>query len=208
MARGARGEHTEQRKNDMKSLILIGGGGHCKSCIDVIETEGKYTIAGILDSIKQADDRVLGYPVLGNDSMLEELALKGHAFLITIGHIKTPAPRIALYNRIEAMGAEMPVIVSPRAHVSKHAKVGKGSIIMHFSLINAAAEIGHNCIINSRALVEHDAVIGNHCHVSTGTLINGGAKVGDFSFVGSGAVLREGITLTENSFVKANSLVK
>jgi sugar O-acyltransferase (sialic acid O-acetyltransferase NeuD family) len=192
----------------MKSLILIGGGEHCKSCIDVIEAEGKYTIAGILDLIKPIGYRVLGYPVLGNDTMLEEFASKGHAFLITIGQIKTPAPRIALFNRIEACGAEMPVIVSPLAHVSKHAKLGKGSIIMHFALVNAAAEIGHNCIINSRALIEHDAVIGNHCHISTGALINGGAKVGDYSFVGSGAVFREAITLPENSFVKANSLVK
>ncbi|MFN5319598.1 MAG: NeuD/PglB/VioB family sugar acetyltransferase [Bacteroidia bacterium] len=192
----------------MKSLILIGGGGHCKSCIDVIESEGTYTIAGILDSIKPIGERVLGYPILGKDTMLEELAAKGHAFFITIGQIKTPAPRIALYNRIEACGAEMPVIISPLAHVSKHAKVGKGSIIMHYALVNAAAEIGHNCIINSRALVEHDALIGNHCHISTGALINGGAKVGDFSFIGSGAVFREGISLPENSFIKANSLVK
>lgn len=192
----------------MKSLILIGGGGHCKSCIDVIEAEGTYSIVGILDSIKPTGDRVLGYPVLGTDVMLEELAAKGHAFLITIGQIKTSAPRIALYNRIEACGAEMPVIISPLARVSKHANVGKGSIIMHFALVNAAAEIGNNCIINSRALVEHDAIIGNHCHISTGALINGGAKLGDFSFVGSGAVFREAISLPENSFVKANSLVK
>jgi hypothetical protein len=31
----------------MRDLILIGGGGHCKSCIDVIELETKYAIAGI-----------------------------------------------------------------------------------------------------------------------------------------------------------------
>lgn len=30
-------------------IILIGGGGHCKACIDVIETERKYRIAGIID---------------------------------------------------------------------------------------------------------------------------------------------------------------
>ena len=33
----------------MQKLILLGGGGHCKSCIDVIEQESKYTIEGILD---------------------------------------------------------------------------------------------------------------------------------------------------------------
>ena len=38
----------------MKSLkpdiILIGGGGHCVSVIDVIENENKFKIKGILDS--------------------------------------------------------------------------------------------------------------------------------------------------------------
>ena len=32
----------------MKPLILIGGGGHCKSVIDVVESAG-YTILGIMD---------------------------------------------------------------------------------------------------------------------------------------------------------------
>ena len=37
----------EEKKKD--KIILIGGGGHCKSCIDVIEQEGRFTIAGIVD---------------------------------------------------------------------------------------------------------------------------------------------------------------
>ena len=30
-----------------KKIILIGGGGHCKSCIDVIEGENKFEIANL-----------------------------------------------------------------------------------------------------------------------------------------------------------------
>lgn len=33
---------------NVRPLILIGGGGHCKAVIDVAETAG-YTILGILD---------------------------------------------------------------------------------------------------------------------------------------------------------------
>ena len=33
----------------MKEIILIGGGGHCKSVIDVIELEGQFLIGGIVD---------------------------------------------------------------------------------------------------------------------------------------------------------------
>ena len=38
-----------------EKLILIGGGGHCKSCIDVIEQENKYEIAGIVDLKENID---------------------------------------------------------------------------------------------------------------------------------------------------------
>ncbi len=37
----------------------MGGGGHCKSCIDVIEQEGKYKIAGIVDA-KESDTIYFG----------------------------------------------------------------------------------------------------------------------------------------------------
>ena len=33
----------------MKKIILIGGGGHALSCIDVIESEKKFKIVGIVD---------------------------------------------------------------------------------------------------------------------------------------------------------------
>ena len=33
----------------MKSIVLIGGGGHCRSCIDVVEEEDKHRIVGIVD---------------------------------------------------------------------------------------------------------------------------------------------------------------
>ena len=36
--------------NPNPNLLLLGGGGHCKSCIEVIEAEANFTIAGILDA--------------------------------------------------------------------------------------------------------------------------------------------------------------
>ena len=34
----------------MKEILLIGGGGHCKSVIDVIEHEGEFQIIGIIET--------------------------------------------------------------------------------------------------------------------------------------------------------------
>jgi sugar O-acyltransferase (sialic acid O-acetyltransferase NeuD family) len=191
-----------------EQLLLIGGGGHCKACIDVIEQEGRFDIAGILDLPAKVGQHVLGYPVIGTDADLPGLSKSYSAFFITLGQIKTPQRRMDITNILKTFDAALPTIVSPLAYVSKHAKIGEGTIIMHHAIVNAGATIGRNCIINTKALIEHDAHIGNHCHMSTGAIINGGVSVGEGTFVGSGAVIKENIIIESYSFIKATSIVK
>lgn len=182
------------------TLILIGGGGHCRSCIDVVEQEGRYAIAGILDKAELVGSRVFDYPVIGTDEDIARLSAN-HSFLVTVGQIKSPATRFALYTQLKKTGAEIATIVSPRAYLSAHARIGEGSIVMHGATVNAGAFIGNNCIINSHALVEHDAVIHDHCHIATGAIINGGVVVHEQTFIGSRVMTREYITIGAKSFV-------
>jgi sugar O-acyltransferase (sialic acid O-acetyltransferase NeuD family) len=189
-------------------IILIGGGGHCKSCIDVIETQGKHSIAGIIDVKENIGKNVMGYDIIGSDDDLAEISKRNKNFLITIGQIRTVQRRIEIFENLEKLHLNMPIIISPFAYVSKHAVIGKGTIVMHHALINSGSVIGSNCIINNKALVEHDAEIADHCHISTACVINGGVKVGKGSFVGSAAVTKEYVSIPEYSFIKANSIYK
>ncbi|MGV1099873.1 acetyltransferase [Thiovibrio sp. JS02] len=183
-----------------EALILIGGGGHCKSCIDVVEQEGRYAIAGILDKPELAGKRIFGYPFIGTDEDIAALAADHH-FLVTVGQIKSPAIRLAIFQRLKEAGAKLASIVSPRAYLSAHARLGEGSIVMHGATVNAAASIGDNCIINSHALIEHDAIVHDHCHIATGAIINGGVVIGEQTFIGSRAMTREYIAIGAKSFV-------
>jgi len=191
-----------------EEIILIGGGGHCKSCVDVIEQAGIFQISGIVDVPGKLHQKILGYEIIAADDDLPRLVNEYKNFLITMGQIKSPERRIRLYNILKDLGAKLPVIISPLAYVSKHAEIGDGTIIMHHALINAGAKIGENCIINTKALVEHDAIIEDHCHISTGAIVNGGTLIRTGTFLGSNAVTKEYITIKENSFIKANTLVK
>lgn len=188
-------------------IILVGGGGHCRSCIDVIEQEGKYSIVGIVDLPEKISQSVMGYPVIGTDGDLPELIKSCPNVLVTVGHIKSPARRIALFEYLKSLGATFPVIKSPTSYVSPHSSIAEGTIVMHHALINASARVGRNCIINTKALVEHDAVIEDHCHISTGAIINGGVVVGRESFIGSGSVTKEYIKISPKTFLQANSFV-
>ena len=192
----------------MNEIILIGGGGHCKSVIDVIEQEKKFKIAGIVE--QQSDllgSKILGYNVIGNDTDLKNLVKKYKYALITVGQIKSPSLRVKLFKLAIKVGFKLPLIISPNAYVSKHSKIGNGTIVMHNAIINADTSIGDNCIINSKALIEHDCLIFNHCHISTNVTVNGGVKVKSKCFIGSNSTTKNNIVINENSFIKANTLV-
>lgn len=184
-----------------EKIILVGGGGHCKSCIDVIEQQGTYEIVGIVDLPEKLHEKILGYEIIGTDEDLPRLAKEFLFFLITLGQIRTAAKRVQLFNSLQEMGSQFPTIVSPLAYVSPHAQIGAGTVVMHHALVNAGARIGANCIINTKALVEHDAVIEDHCHIATAAVINGGVKVGVGTFFGSNALSREYIKIGNNCVI-------
>ena len=190
----------------MEKILLIGGGGHCKSVIDVIEQEDKYTIAGIIDKKELLGQKVLNYEVIGCDDDLEKLFEKYKYAIVTVGQIKSNNLRVKLFNKIKNIGYKLPIIKSPLAYISKHSFIEEGTIIMHQALVNTDAKIGKNCIINTKALVEHDATIGNHCHISTASVINGGVVVKENSFIGSNATTKEYVTI--DGFIKAGDLQK
>lgn len=190
-----------------RPLILIGGGGHCKSVIEVAESAG-YEIKGILDMPDEVGKEVLpGHKVIGTDDEIPQY-VEECDFIITVGFIKNPALRIKLYNKVKAAGGRLATIIASTAHVSKYAELGEGTVIMHHAFVNAGAKIGDNCIINTFVNIEHDAEVGNQCHISTGTMVNGECKIGENCFIGSQSVCANCIEIASDIIVGAGSVVR
>ena len=183
-----------------KNLILIGGGGHCKSVIEAAESAG-YSILGVLDMPDEVGKEILSTKVIGTDDDIPQYVDKAE-FVITVGFIKNPNTRIKLYNKVKEAGGKLATIIA------KYAIIGEGTVVMHKAFVNAGANIGANCIINTFSNIEHDAVVGDQCHISTGTMVNGDCKVGDRCFIGSQSVLANGTSIADNIVVGAGSLVR
>ena len=188
-------------------MLLIGAGGHARSCIDVIEQQDKFSVFGLIGNSSELGLKVLDYEVIGTDDDFEKIVKKVHFALVVVGQIREPQTRMMLFRRAVSAGFRMPSVVSPTAYVSKSAHVGAGSIVMHGATINSNVTIGDNCIVNSHALIEHDSQILDHCHISTGVVVNGGVTVDSGSFIGSRSVIREGLHLEEFSVVSMGSIV-
>ncbi len=188
-----------------EKIVLIGGGGHCRSVIDVAESAGR-EILGIIDDFRPVGDSVLGYPVIGSDRDIERYVNETE-FIVTVGQIKDASVRRYLHDRVLGAGGKFATLISPLAHVSRYAQVGEGTVVMHNAVINAGAVIGNGCIINTASNIEHDAVIGHLTHISTGAMINGGAVIGNNVMVGSGAVVLQNVIVDDGCVIGAGAVV-
>jgi sugar O-acyltransferase (sialic acid O-acetyltransferase NeuD family) len=190
-----------------EKIILIGGGGHCRSVIDAIECEGRFDIAGIVDLPGKLHEKILGYEIFACDTDIPRLAKEFKYFFITIGLIRDFRPRLMMYETLKSLGCMMPVIISPRAYVSPHTNIAPGTLVMPFVFINAGVSIGPNCIVNTSSIIEHDTVIGANNHISTACVVNGTCTIGDNNFLGTNATLLNNLVIGNNNLIGASSVV-
>lgn len=190
-----------------KNIVLVGGGGHCVSVIDIIENGNDFNILGILDS-NIRENNILGYRILGDDNLIPELVDENTYFLITVGQIKNYSIRKNIAKNLIENNAKLATVISSLAYVSKHAHIEEGTVIMNHSVVNAKSKIGKNCIINTMSNIEHGVSIGDFCHISTCAVINGDSIIGSGTFIGSNATISNGISIKENSIISAGKFIK
>ena len=189
----------------MKPLILIGGGGHCRSVIEVAESAG-YDILGVLDMPEDVGKQILSVKVIGTDDDIPAYVEKAE-FVITVGFIRNPATRIRLFNKVKEAGGKLATVIASTAYVSKYATIGEGTVVMHRAIINAGAKVGCNSIINTMTDVDNDAEVGDFTHLSANVLVAGGSKIGSRCFCGIGSIISNSIEIGDDVILGAGTLV-
>lgn len=192
----------------MNNLIMIGNGGHAISCIDVIETEKKFKVLGLVTVKHAIKNQKIKYPIIGSDNDLTKLFKKSKNVFIGIGFIKDSDKRASLFKTLKKIGFNLPVVISPTSYKSNQSTVDEGTILMHNSLVNSQVKIGKNCIINTGSIIEHEAIVGDNVHISTSAVVNGSVEIGSGSFIGSNSVIKEGVKIGKNCIVSAGSFLR
>lgn len=190
-------------------LVLIGGGGHCKSVLDAIGRKGIYSDIVITDYNIPVGSKVLGYKVVGTDDAFPALFRSGfrHAF-ITIGSIQDTVIRRKAYDKAKQVGFTFPAIIDSTAVIAASAQIGKGVFIGKNAVVNADAVIEDMAIINTGAIIEHDCHVGEFSHVAVGAVICGGTEIEKDVFIGANATVIQEVKIGMNSIVGAGAVVK
>jgi sugar O-acyltransferase (sialic acid O-acetyltransferase NeuD family) len=157
-------------------LYLIGGGGHCKQCIEIAELMG-YTDITVIDDYRT--EPVLGRPVIRMPDVVD-----GHAF-ITIGDNRV---RKQIYERRPDLNYVN--LIHPRSSVSKYSRMGVGNYIGCHAVLLQDSVIGSFNILNDVSCVTHDCRIGDFNHVSIHGAMLGRTSIGNGNLVcGHGVII-------------------
>lgn len=194
-----------------KSIVLIGGGGHCRSVLDSLKRCGEYEEIFITDPSIPPHITIDGAIVVGDDSILFDLYHRGvqNAF-ITVGSVgkrESLGLRRQLYDKVSKIGFEFPAIIDSSAIVANTASISEGAFVGKGAIVNADAIVGKMTIINSGAIIEHDCFIGDYSHVSIGAVIAGDVRVEEYSFIGANATIIQGKKIGTNCVIGAGAIV-
>jgi len=211
---------------NMKSLAILGAGGHGKVVADAALASGWNEIH-FYDSSWPRRDKNSHWPIVGNDESLLNNLDHYAGVIVAIGDNEF---RWQLLNNLDhyagvivAIGdnefrwqkhtmllnkkASLVSIIHPSAQVSPYAFIGIGSVILANSVINVDSRIGDACIINTGSTVDHDSFLDNAVHICPGANLSGAVSVGFGAWVGVGSSVKQGIKIGQQALIGAGSVV-
>lgn len=191
-----------------KRILLVGGGGHCKSVLDTLLERNNFSDIGIIDKKENIGKEILGMPIIGCDNDLPKLFNTGYKYaFVTVGSVGDTKLRVKLFNKLLKVGFEIPNIIDPTAIVSSHIHMETGIYIGKKSIINAGSTIKRGAIINSGAIIEHDCTIGEFVHIAPGAVLCGEINVGARTHIGANSVIKQQLVIGSDSVIGVGSVV-
>lgn len=182
----------------MNRLIIVGAGGHGKVIADAALKNGYANICYIDD---HATGDVMGFPIIGTSSDIEDLNDGSADFIIGIGNNAVRKTIAETYN------VNWVSIIHPSAQIGFNAEIGKGTVVMANAVVNVCAKIGEHCIINTGAIVEHDNVIEDYTHISPNAALGGTVRIGSLTHVGIGATVKNNTEICSDCTIGAGAVV-
>ena len=189
-----------------RQALIIGAGGHCRVVVSLLRDLGEHNVLGIVDLAEpRVGEVIMEVPVIGSVTRIGEF--RNRADLDVFLAIGDNALRRTWWQTVGDLGVPMPNLISPRAIVDQHARLGVANVVCARAFIGPGALIGDNNLINTAALIEHEVLLGNHCHLAPSSTVAGRSRVGCCCFIGAGATLIDNVEVGGQITIGAGATV-
>jgi UDP-perosamine 4-acetyltransferase len=188
----------------MRTIWIIGAGGHAKVVIETLRATGTIGVLGALDDdpTRQGTE-VRGVPVRGEVSLgsIDRFGIE-HA-IMAVGSNRARAEMVRrLAGRVSWTTA-----IHPTAHLAPGVHIGKGSVVFAGAIVQPDSVIGRHVILNTASSVDHDVMIGDFAHIAPGVRVAGNVRVEEGALLGIGCSVAPGCTVGAWATIGAGSVV-
>lgn len=183
-------------------LLIIGASGHGKVVADIALKMNKWQSIAFLDDNGNLRSS-MGLEVIGASDEVNKY-IDEYEIFVGIGNNST---RKKIHEKLEIIGANIPVLIHPNAVIGNQVDIGVGTVVMAGAIINSCTKLGKGCIINTGSTIDHDNNIGDFVHISPGAHLAGIVNVGHGSWLGIGSAVINNINITSDCIVGAGAVV-
>lgn len=185
----------------VKKLLILGRSGHGKVIEDIAFQTGYYNDVFFLDDdtiLQETDGRVLG------NSSFAIAHKEEYDVIVGIGNARI---RRRMQETYEEAGVNVVSLIHPSSCIAEDVFIGKGTVIMAGTVVQAGSSIGKGVIVNTSSSIDHECTIGDYTHVSVGSHLAGNVTIGEGSWVGAGAVISNNICVYSHVTLGAGTVV-
>ncbi|KSU60400.1 acetyltransferase [[Bacillus] enclensis] len=185
-----------------EKLLIIGASGQGKVVADIALKMNRWQSVAFLDDDENIHSS-MDLEVIGTSSEVSKY-IEEYDVFVGIGNNET---RQKVQEKLEKLGAEIPVLIHPTAVIGEQVEIEAGTALMAGSIVNCCTRIGKGCIVNTGSTIDHDNVIGDFAHISPGVHLAGTVKVGLGSWIGIGSTISNNVTITDDCKIGAGAVV-
>jgi UDP-N-acetylbacillosamine N-acetyltransferase len=185
----------------VKSISIIGAGGHSRSSINLLKNRFPDIQMTILDDSYQDNINEYIHDIKLSGSLM---SLKSDtSVFLSIGDNILRGKYFSLFNDLILKEN----LFHNSAIIENNCLFGVANQIYANTYINSYCVIGDNNIINTSSVVEHEVQLGSHNYISIGAKIAGRVVIGNNCYIGANAIILENITICDDVKLGAGCVV-
>jgi sugar O-acyltransferase (sialic acid O-acetyltransferase NeuD family) len=201
--------HFSKSDFDPMAMIIFGGGGHGKACLDLVRSLKTYRVVGFVDDGIPVGKEIMGTPVLGGGQILAEIYSQGIRLAVNaVGGIGNVAVRIKVFGALAEIGFVCPAIVHPTAFIEASASLSPGVQVFPHAYVGSEARVGFGSIVNTGAIISHDCELDEVVNISPGAILAGEVQVGPRGLIGMGVTVNLQVKIGDGARIGNGATVK
>jgi len=189
-----------------QKIVVIGGGGHAKVVMSLINKLTFFEIVGYTDI--QNKGRMLNYDYMGNDTDFLNVSNDINYAAFGIGENVDQSMKKNIIEKYKKNGINFPTLISPHAIINEDVEFGEGTIILDGVIINPSTRIGSFVTVYPNCVIEHDTIIEDNVYLAPSVNMCGGVIIKANSKIGNGVTIKDYITIKPNSLIESGTIIK